>query len=225
MNKNLTDITVIIDKSGSMSPIRHDTIGGFNRFLEDQKKQPGEAKLTLVQFDDQYEVHLNAVDLKYVSPLTPETYMPRGSTALLDAMGKTIDRAGRRLAAIPENERPGQVLFVIITDGQENASREFKGPNGKKAIFEKVTHQQEKYNWTFLFLGANQDAIQVGADYGFLANNSLTYATNKAAVDNAFSTVSMASTLTRSGLYTGFTEEDRLNAVVDDKTNTASSTK
>jgi hypothetical protein len=161
-NPNLTEIICVIDRSGSMAAIRDDAIGGFNTFLEEQKKIDKPCNLTYVQFDDEYEVVHNGVPIKDVSPLTPATFVPRGWTALLDAIGRTIDTVGMRLMGTPENQRPGKVIFVILTDGEENSSREYK----RSLILEMITRQREKYNWEFVFLAANQDAISVGREMG-----------------------------------------------------------
>lgn len=166
------DITIVLDRSGSMNSIKDDTIGGFNTFLEEQKKLNDDDLLTLVQFDNEYEIIHNAVPLKEIEPLTNKTFIPRGSTALLDALGRTINSTGARLAAMKEEDRPDKVIFVIITDGHENASREFKHEN----VMEMINHQSEKYSWDFIYLGANQDAIDVGTKLGIGAGSSMTYA-------------------------------------------------
>jgi hypothetical protein len=171
-NPNFTDITIVLDRSGSMEVIADDTVGGFNQFLEDQKKIPGKALLTLVQFDHEYEFVHRALPIGSVPRLTRKTYVPRGSTALLDAIGRAINETGQRLSAQPEPERPGIVVLVILTDGLENASREFR----RDAIFEMITRQRETYSWQFVFLGANQDAIQAGAQMGIPAAQAMTYA-------------------------------------------------
>ncbi len=176
MNNSLTDITVVLDRSGSMASVREDTIGGFNSFLEEQKKVPGSANLSLVQFDDQYEALYEGRRLQDAPCLSAQTFVPRGSTALLDAIGRTIHATGTRLAALPENERPGKVLVVVMTDGEENASREFSSGQ----IFDMITHQREKYQWEFVFIGANQDAIATGASYGIPQSNALNFAATPA---------------------------------------------
>ena len=169
---NTTLITVILDRSGSMRPIAKDTIGGFNTFLADQKKDPAdEARLTLVQFDHEYDVIHNNKLLAEVPELTGETYVPRGNTALLDALGRTITTTGQTLSAMPENERPEAVVVVVITDGEENASREYT----KAQVAAMVKEQTDVYKWQFLFLGANIDAIQAGASVGVHAANAMNY--------------------------------------------------
>ncbi|MCR9293784.1 MAG: VWA domain-containing protein [bacterium] len=152
MRNDLTDITLVVDRSGSMGVIRDDAQGGVNSFIEKQASEPGEALLTLVQFDQQYEFVHQGCPIKKVPSYTLE---PRGSTALLDAVGRAINETGARLAKMREKDRPGLVIFVVVTDGLENASREFT----RSQIREMIEHQQAKYSWQFIFLAANQDAF------------------------------------------------------------------
>ena len=182
MNQNLIDITLVLDRSGSMEIVRDDTIGGTNSFIEQQKQGTTDVTFTLVQFDNQYEFVHKAAPMKTVPPLNRETYQPRGSTALLDAIGRAINETGARLAAMPENERPAKVLFIIQTDGQENSSKEFT----HSQIASMITHQREKYSWEFIYLGANQDAIATGTSYGISAGKSLKYASNAIGSASAF---------------------------------------
>lgn len=172
MKDNYSHIAIVLDRSGSMSSVKEETISGLNNLFKEQQILPGvNATVSLVQFDDKYEVNYEFKDLQKVPMLTNETYVPRGYTALLDAIGKTIVSTGERLAAIPESSRPAKVIFVIQTDGIENASREYT----RERIKEMITHQKEKYFWEFIFLGAGQDAITVGASYGINAKSSLSY--------------------------------------------------
>lgn len=186
MKPNHTDITIVLDRSGSMSSVATDTIGGFNRFLDDQKKTPGTASLTLHQFNHEYETRIPTSDIQKAPELTTETFVPRGNTALLDAIGRSIVDTGSRLEKTPEDQRPERVVFVIITDGQENASREY---NPAK-VHEMITHQQDKYQWQFVFLGANQDAIKAATNLGMRAGNAMTYAANRIGTQNAFAATS-----------------------------------
>lgn len=186
-DKNLTEIVALIDRSGSMFSLTKDTIGGFNSFLAEQKKNSGKAKLTLVQFDDQYQVDYDGVDINSVKDLNDETYKPRGSTALLDAVGKTIITVGERLAKLNEDERPGQVIFLIITDGQENASKEFKIAAD---IAKMVKHQTDVYNWTFTFLGGGDAAFAQGASLGIHVNNTYNYSASHIGTENLYRTIS-----------------------------------
>lgn len=159
---NYTEIVCIIDRSGSMGAIKDDAIGGFNNFLESQKKLPGEASISLILFDHEYLMPIQNADLMSVEPLTEKTYAPRGTTALLDAVGKTINNLWNRLANMTEQERPDRVIVCILTDGYENASHEFS----RSKIKEMIEYHQEKYQWQFLFLAANQDAFAEGAKIG-----------------------------------------------------------
>ena len=162
MRKDFTDITLVVDRSGSMEAIREDAMGGVNRFILDQAEKPGDAVLTLVQFDTEYEFVHRAKPIKGI----PQYVLtPRGGTALLDAVGRAINETGERLTAMPEANRPGLVVFVVMTDGEENSSREFS----KKQIKEKISHQQDKYGWQFVFLGANQDAFAEAGAMGMQA--------------------------------------------------------
>lgn len=167
-NPDFTVIQAIIDRSGSMETIRSDAEGGFNAFVADQRNQPGQCQLSLAQFDNEYEVVYTDRPLDEVPPLQ---IVPRGTTAMLDAIGRTVIDLGARLAAMPEDARPGTVLVAIVTDGLENASREFS----YAAIKQLITQQEQVYNWTFMYLGADQDAIAQGAQMGIAAGRSLTY--------------------------------------------------
>ncbi len=159
MNMQLTDITLVVDRSGSMDSIRSEAEKGINSFLGQQKALPGKAVLTIVQFDSEYEFVHNGVPLAKVGPYQ---LVPRGSTALLDAMGRAIKETGKRLDKMPEAARPGLVIFVVMTDGQENSSVKYT----KAKVNEMVRHQQDVYNWKFTFLGANQDAMAEAKDLG-----------------------------------------------------------
>lgn len=172
MNPNLTDITLVIDRSGSMQDICNDAEGGINAFIVEQAKQPGMALLTLVQFDTEYEFIHRGIPIQQVPKYQLQ---PRGSTALLDAVGRAIKEAGQRLATMPESERPGLVVFVIVTDGQENASQEFT----KAQIKEMIEHQQNVYKWRFIFLGADQDAFDEAQSMGINPGSSSPYARSK----------------------------------------------
>lgn len=164
-----TAIVMILDRSGSMARIADATREGFDAFVAEQAGQPGECTLTLVQFDDRIEPVYADRPIGQVPPLT---LVPRGSTALLDAVGRTITETGERLAGLPEDARPGTVIVGIVTDGHENSSREWTHP-AVKALIEQ---QEGVYGWTFMYLGANQDAVEVGASMGISADRSLTYA-------------------------------------------------
>lgn len=193
MKDNLTEIVFILDKSGSMGRLRSDTIGGYNTYIEDQKKEPGEAFLTTVLFDDKYVLLHDHVDLKEVQPLTERDYRPGGCTALMDAIGKTINSVGQRMANAPEEERPAHVIFVITTDGYENASKEFDRAKVKAMI----EHQQSKYSWTFLFLGAGIDAYSEAESIGIGGVYTMSVQASKVGTDNLYKSVTFASNAVR----------------------------
>lgn len=184
--KQTTDITAIIDRSGSMDSVVEATISGFNTFVAQQRAEPGHVVMTLVQFDDQYQIDYSGVQLDSVPELTTRTYEPRGATALLDAVGRTIVETGQRLAAMPESQRPSKVMMMILTDGYENASRKYT----LHQIGDMIRHQQDVYSWQFVFLAANQDAIASAAAFNIGADAALSYAASPTGVDVAFSEVS-----------------------------------
>ena len=184
--QNYTHIEVILDRSGSMDSCLSATIEGFNRFLADQKKVGGRCTVTQVQFDDLYEIHYHYSEIENVPFINRETYVPRGGTALIDAMGKSINRLGQELAAKPEHLRPSKVIVLIQTDGQENASREFS----RTAVFEMIKRQQEKYGWDFVFAGTNQDAIASAQSYGIPTRSAIYYSNTAYGTSNAWASVS-----------------------------------
>ncbi len=169
-----------------MGSIRNDAIGGFNTFLEEQKKLPGEATLTYIQFDTEYEVIHENKPLKDVQPINEKCYVPRGSTALLDAIGKTVEAAGRRLSNTPEENRPEKVIVAILTDGEENASRQYSLPK----IKEMIKHQKEKYSWEFIFLGANQDAFAEAMKIGIDTKDAFSFSATGIGVKEAHADMS-----------------------------------
>jgi hypothetical protein len=185
MNSNLTEIIFLLDRSGSMGGLENDTIGGFNAFIENQRKLEGKTLVTGVLFDDKYEVVWNGVEAEKVK-LTAEEYYVRGCTALLDAAGKTILDVGYRLSKTNEEDRPEKVIFVITTDGFENASREFT--YGK--VKELIQHQQEKYNWEFIFLGANIDAKKEADSLGIDIENAYNFEATEIGVECMYKMVS-----------------------------------
>jgi hypothetical protein len=189
---NSTDITFVIDRSGSMRSIAEAMNSGFEEVINKQKLEPGECRVSVAQFDDKYESVFTA---RPITEVTTYRLEPRGSTALLDAIGRTVAATGQRLAALPEGSRPGQVLFVIITDGLENASVEYS----RKAVFDMITHQRQKYGWEFIFLGANQDAIAVAGGLGISAGNAVTYTADKLGTSSLNSGLSAGISSMRSG--------------------------
>lgn len=182
---NYTHINVVLDRSGSMGLVRDDTIGGFNTFLTGQQALPGKATFTLLQFDDVLEYVQKFVPLNEARPLTKETYLPRNMTALLDAVGTEIQSTGKTLDALAEPQRPGKVLFVILTDGQENASKKY----GLKEVSALIQQQRDTYKWEFIFIGANQDAIATASAMHISTGNTMSYAANSAGTRRAFASV------------------------------------
>ena len=168
MGKNLTELVFILDRSGSMGGLESDTIGGFNAMLAKQQAEPGEALVTTVLFDDKYEVLHDRHDIKAISPITDKQYFVRGSTALLDAVGKTIHKIANAQKQAKLEYRADKVLFVITTDGMENASRKYDYDQIKSM----VEHEKEKYHWEFIFLGANIDAVDVADRFGIASNRA-----------------------------------------------------
>jgi hypothetical protein len=169
---DLTHLYFLLDRSGSMQSIKTDTEGGFAAFIEEQRAGVGECRVTLAQFDNEYDVVYADKPLTDVPLLDLQ---PRGSTALLDAMGRTVTEAGQKLDSMSEDERPGTVIVAIMTDGLENASQEWTHP-AIKALVEQQTRQ---YGWQFLYMGADQDAIEVGVGLGVAAANSVRYGRGK----------------------------------------------
>jgi hypothetical protein len=213
-NSNLTHIAFLLDRSGSMQSIKDDTEGGFNAFIQDQRQQGGECRVTLAQFDNEYEEVYRDLPLAEVPALR---LVPRGSTALLDSIGRLVTSTGERLAAVPEDERPGIVIVGIMTDGHENASREWTHP-AVKALIEQQT---KTYGWQFLYLGADQDAIEVGSSIGVAAANSMTYSRGKVAAVMAATSRNIGRT--RAAMAAGATAEQAAKLIAFDDEQRAAS--
>lgn len=171
MNTQLTEIAFILDRSGSMESLTQSAITGFNQFLKEQQNTPFQARFSLILFSTKYELVTDALPVHEVCELSTKTYVPNGGTALLDAIGQTIESIGERLEATPEERRPGKVVIAILTDGEENSSRKFS----HQAIAEMIAHQREQYQWEFLFLGANQDAIATAAKLNIAQSDAATF--------------------------------------------------
>lgn len=182
MKKNYTHLVFLRDRSGSMASVKSDVIGGFNEFIAEQKKEPGELTVTSVQFDsiDRYEVLNDFSPLDSVQLLNESNYVPRGSTPLNDALGRLINETGNRLAKLHEDQRPEKVMVVVITDGEENSSKEFTTAK----IKEMISHQEKQYQWKFIYIGANQDAFAEGGMRGM--GTSLNYISSKLGTKAAF---------------------------------------
>ena len=178
MKKNLTEIVFILDRSGSMGGLEADTIGGFNAMLERQKKAEGEALLSTLLFSNETELLHDREDIKRVAPLSARDYRVGGSTALLDAIGGAIRHIGELHRRASEDERPNHTLFVITTDGQENASRRY----GYAELRRLIERQKERYGWEFLFLGANMDAVAAASRFGIDADRAVRYNCDSAGI-------------------------------------------
>jgi len=203
--KNETLVSVVLDRSGSMSSIRTDMEGGFNTFISEQRKvKTDEVLVNLYQFDDRYDVEYENRPLALVPNLN---LVPRGWTALYDALGKTINNVGERLSKLPENKRPARVLILVITDGGENSSKEFR----REQIAEMIKLQQEKYNWQFVFLGANQDSFLVARSLNINTANAMTFAANASGVSCSYNAINDSLTSYRAGDEQGlkFRDADR----------------
>ena len=199
-----TEILFILDRSGSMESMRHAAIDGFNAFLRDQQAAPDRARLTLLQFDDQLETPIDAIPLPEVTSLTTETFIPRGCTALLDAVGHGIDELGKRLAATPERQRPNNIIVAILTDGEENSSRHYSWTDVSK----RIAHQREKYGWDFFFLGAGPDAIASASKMNIGRHFSSGYVADHTGLEASYSAVSKKIRSTRAVKEGYATEED-----------------
>jgi len=188
MKTNLTELAFIIDRSGSMGGLESDTIGGFNALLAKQQAEPGECRITTVLFDDKYEILHDRIDINAVTPLTGEEYFVRGSTALLDAIGRTIHKIGGVQKNTAPDYRAGKVLFVITTDGMENASRTFSHDKIKAMI----ERQKSECGWEFLFLGADIDAVDVAHSIGIDRSRAQTYHKDREGIALKYCVVSEA---------------------------------
>lgn len=199
-----THIEVLLDRSGSMAEIKEDMEGGYNTFLQEQQEQPGEATVGLSQFDTTFDV---VYSLQPVAKAPKLNLEPRGGTALIDAICKGVDALGQTLRNIPEHRRPAQVIYMIITDGQENSSREFRLAD----VQSRISRQRDQYGWEFMFLGANQDALMEARQYGIPAAAAMTYDSNSVGTSNAYAAASSNVSSLRGGRIGNiqFTEEER----------------
>ena len=195
MNKNLTELVFILDRSGSMAGLESDTIGGFNALIEKQKKEDGDAYVSVVLFDHESEVIYDRVDLKKIEPMTDRQYFVRGCTALLDAIGGAVKHISNVHRYAREEDRPGKTLFVITTDGLENASRRY----GADEVRRMVKRQQEEFGWEFLFLGANIDAVSTASHFGIRADRAVRYNSDHVGTSLNYQVVSEAVCSVRAG--------------------------
>ena len=186
MNSNLTELVFILDRSGSMAGLEADTIGGFNAMVEKQKKEPGQALLSAVLFSGGSAVLYDRVDIQKVEPMTERQYSVGGCTALLDAIGGAVHHIANVHKYAREEDHPGKTVFVITTDGMENASRAYS----YEQVQRMVKHEQEKYGWEFLFLGANMDAISAARSFGIRADRAVRYRSDSAGTELNYRVVS-----------------------------------
>ena len=206
-NPNATLIAALLDRSGSMETSKHATEDGWRELINEQRLLPGQCQVTLAQFDTVYEVLYSATPVADVPEFVVE---PRGRTALLDATGKFITEIGEQLSALPEDQRPGHVICLIMTDGMENASHEWSWD----AVQKLTKRQQHQWNWKFIFIGANMDAIEVGGRMGFARGDSITYDDS-----DYVSTVGVMRSAremvrrSRGGVNSAFSNEDRQAAM------------
>lgn len=209
-NPQLSLVAALLDRSGSMQSIADDTRGGFDSFIGKERERDGNTVVTLAQFDQQYELVYSSQPIRTVPPLVLQ---PRGSTALYDAIGRFITDVGVELAALPEDERPGSVTVVVMTDGHENASKEWSNT----AVRALIAQQEKDYQWDFVFLGSNIDAVDVGTDLGFARDKSMTYVSTTVGVTAAFDSVASYQDRKRAQVLgappvAGFSEADRRRA-------------
>jgi uncharacterized protein YegL len=208
----LSEVIIILDRSGSMACVQDDTIGGFNSFLAEQKKVPGEARFTMVQFDELYEKVYQSVPIAEARNLTKASFVPRGSTALLDAIGRTIEFQGARFDAMPADKKPDKVIVAIITDGHENASHIYN----RAHVFEMIQRQRDHWGWSIYFIGANQDAIVEAGNLGILRGQALSYAATSGGVRGMSAAMNNAVTASRNtGEDYSYTWQDQVGAMAE----------
>lgn len=191
MNKDKTEIAVIVDRSGSMEDLAGAAIRGFNSFLQEQRALPGQARLSLILFDNEYLRITDRSPIEEVAPLNSETYLPRASTALYDAVGRTIDYIGIELASTPEAERPATVIIAILTDGLENASKEYTQAD----VAQMIQRQRDEYNWQFVFLGSDKGSLLEAKALNIPQDSVMAFAATEIGTQSAFNT--MSETVTR----------------------------
>ena len=216
MKKNLTEIVFILDRSGSMSGLEADTIGGFNSMIEKQKREAGEALISTVLFDNLSEVIHDRIPIGRVEPMTDREYYVRGCTALLDAIGGAIHHIGNIHKYAREEDVPEHTLFVITTDGMENASRRYDSETVKKMI----ERQKAKYGWEFLFLGANIDAVETASRFGIGADRAVNYHSDHQGTQLNYEVLSAAVSTVRSSATLGTEWKKRIDEDYEARKNT-----
>ena len=208
MKKNLTELVFILDRSGSMSGLERDTIGGFNSMIEKQKKQDGECIVSTILFDDESRVIHDRVSLDEIRPMTEDDYFVGGCTALIDAIGGAIHHIGNVHKYAREEDVPENTIFIITTDGQENASHKYTSEQVKKMI----ERQKEKYGWEFLFIGANIDAVETAARYGIDKDRAVNYNADGEGTHILYESVAKAVCNVRASAPLGADWSDDINA-------------
>jgi hypothetical protein len=207
MRNDLTELVFLLDRSGSMGGLESDTIGGYNALLEKQKNLPGEAVVTTVLFDDRYELLHDRIVLKGIRPITGQDYYVRGNTALLDAIGRTVQKIANAHQHTSESQRPGKTLMVITTDGMENASREYTCQKVRRMI----EHQKEEFGWEFLFLGANIDAVSAAGRFGIAPGRAVSYHADSAGTRLNYEVVSDAASCFRASCPLDVSWKERID--------------
>jgi uncharacterized protein YegL len=217
MKDNYSHIAILLDRSGSMAKLSTETIAGLNSFIADQKKEDGEATFSLATFASDYTLIYDFLPLKTVQPLLPEAYRTAGFTSLLYSMGKLITDTGVRLASIPEENRPSRVIVVVLTDGEENNSHKISNHEYTRAkVFEMIKHQQDKYQWTVVFLGCSQEQIGEAQSIGVFAANTLQYTHTAAGIGSAYATMNTSMRRARSGMTTNANFFDGKDVIIPD---------
>lgn len=207
MNNNLVELVFILDASGSMYSLTDDTIGSYNSLLEEQKNQDGECIVSTVIFNHNTRIVHDRVNIKDVCLLGRNDYQPNGCTALYDAVCSTIDKVGKALSDTPEEDRPCKVMVVIVTDGLENASREYTS----KDVKSRIEHQRDKYNWDFNFIGANIDVEDVAQDIGISTMDAMTYTASDIGTKSVYTSLSNSiSELRTTGSYSKTTLDNSI---------------
>lgn len=201
-----THLLAIVDRSGSMWSIERDMNGGLKSFLDEQKALPGKLLVDIVTFDTEID---QAYSSATVDDIKFPIIAPRGGTALQDAIGQSVVKLGEKLASLPEDERPGKVIVMIVTDGQENSSHEFAGKDGSDRIKQMIETQRSNFQWEFLFLGANIDSFAVGGGFGIPQGAIINYTADGGSTQSVLRSASAYVGNTRSGLAASFTDADR----------------
>lgn len=216
-NPNLTHIEFLLDRSGSMSHIKSATIAAFNKFLQEQQAVEGEATITLTEFNTYYKNVFTSLPLRSILPLNEESFRPEGGTALRGAIGRATDELGARLSLLPEEYRPGKVLVVVLTDGEERDSHRtyWASKYTKGVLNQKVSHQENAYQWTYIYLGAGENAREAAISYGFTKGNTMAFSPTGASVtegirrmSDGISSYRMSSEQRATDIYGGATHAD-----------------